>query len=261
MSAKWPLVRGRRRDARERLVVALDVETLAEAEQLVDALRGEVGFFKVGKQLFVHAGPEVVRRVIGKGGQVFLDLKFHDIPRTVAKAGIEAARLGVRMFDVHASGSGEMMRTTVREVARVCRREAIRRPLILAVTVLTSLSKSDLKAVGVSAGVESQVVRLAGLASECGMDGVVASPHEIASIRKVCGHEFLIVTPGVRMPTEAWDDQKRVMTPEAAIRAGADFLVVGKPIRDAADPRQAVRAIVADMQRGFTAVDRRTAAG
>jgi orotidine-5'-phosphate decarboxylase len=233
-----------------RLIFALDVATMREAIDLVMLLRNEVGMFKVGKQLFLAAGPDVVREIKHHGGEVFLDLKFHDIPRTVAKAGAEATRLGVRMFDLHASGSVAMMRQTIVEVNKVCRTERLVRPKLLAVTVLTSLNQDDLKALGVRSGVESQVVRLARLAREAGMDGVVASPHEVARIRKECGRKFLIVTPGVRPPKGSMDDQKRVMTPEAAIRAGANYLVVGSPIRDAADPVAAARAIVAAMERG-----------
>lgn len=254
MTLQWPFGAGRAGEMKRRLVFALDVESLAEAERLIDELLAEVGLFKIGKQLFLHAGPAIVRRVRDRGGEVFLDLKFHDIPRTVAKAGVEAARLGVKMFDVHASGSAEMMRATASEVDRACRREALRRPKMLAVTVLTSLSRDDLKSVGVMAGVESQVVRLARLAKESGMDGVVASPHEIVKIRRSCGRGFAIVTPGVRPARAAVDDQKRVMTPEEAIRAGADYLVVGRPILDAKSPRDAARAIVAEMEKGFAAL-------
>ncbi len=236
---------------RSRLIVALDVPTLAEAERLVATLRREVGMFKVGKQLFLHSGPAVVRMIREHGGEVFLDLKFHDIPRTVARAGVEATRLGVKMFDVHASGSLEMMRVTVSEVSKACRRDGVKRPKILAVTVLTSLSREDLKRVGVQAGVESQVVRLARLANEAGMDGVVASPLEVARIRRECGRDFLIVTPGVRPMQAEWGDQKRVTTPGEAIRAGADYLVVGRPILDARDPAVAARDIVAEMERAF----------
>jgi len=233
-----------------RLIFALDVATVPEAVELVKLLRNEVGMFQVGKQLFLHAGPEVVREIKQHGGEVFLDLKFHDIPRTVAKAGAEATRLAVRMFDVHASGSVSMMRQTISEVNKVCRTEHLVRPKLLAVTVLTSLDHDDLRRLGVRSGVESHVVRLARLAREAGMDGVVASPHEVARIRKECGRRFLIVTPGVREPRGALDDQKRVMSPEAAIRAGANYLVVGSPIRDAADPVAAARSIVASMERG-----------
>jgi orotidine-5'-phosphate decarboxylase len=237
---------------RNRLIFALDVDSLGEAERLVEQLAREVGVFKVGKQLFLSAGPEVVRMIQRHGADVFLDLKFHDIPYTVARAGIEAARLGVRFFDLHASGSFEMMERTQVEVARVCRREGVRRPKILAVTVLTSLRKSDLRRVGVSDEVEHQVVRLARLARKAGMDGVVASPLEIARIRRECGRGFLIVTPGVRPAgLGADDDQKRYMTPEEAMKAGADYLVLGRPIRDAHDPLAAVREVVAEMARGF----------
>ena len=237
---------------RNRLIFALDVDSLAEAEALVEQLAREVGVFKVGKQLFLSAGPEVVRMIQRHGADVFLDLKFHDIPYTVARAGIEAARLGVRFFDLHASGSFEMMERTQIEVARVCRREGVRRPKILAVTVLTSLRKSDLRRVGVADEVEHQVVRLARLARKAGMDGVVASPLEIARIRRECGRGFLIVTPGVRPAgLGQGDDQKRYMTPEEAMKAGADYLVLGRPIRDAPDPLAAVREVVAEMARGF----------
>ena len=233
-----------------RLIFALDVASVPEAIELVKLLRNDVGMFKVGKQLFLHAGPDVVREIKGYGGEVFLDLKFHDIPRTVAKAGAEATRIGVRMFDLHASGSVAMMRHTINEVNKVCRTEHLARPKLLAVTVLTSLNRDDLKRLGVRSGVESQVVRLAKLAHEAGMDGVVASPHEVARIRKECGRKFLIVTPGIRPLKSAVEDQKRVMTPDGAIRAGANYLVVGSPIRDAADPVAAARAIVAAMERG-----------
>jgi orotidine-5'-phosphate decarboxylase len=243
---------------RERLIVALDVERLDEADALVRALAPEVGTFKIGKQLFVHAGPDVVRMVHRHGREVFLDLKFHDIPTTVASAGVEAARLGVRLFDLHASGSLAMMTTTREAVARVCRREGLRRPRILAVTVLTSLNHRDLGMVGVTGGVENQVARLARLARRAGMDGVVASPLEIARIRRLAGPGFLVVTPGIRPEHADLDDQKRVMTPGEAMRVGADYVVVGRPIRDAPDPLAVARNILADMARGLRARSART---
>lgn len=245
---------------RTRLIFALDVDRLDEAERLVELLAPEIAVFKVGKQLFLHSGPEVVRMIHRRGREVFLDLKFHDIPHTVAKAGVEAARLGVRFFDLHASGSLEMMERTAAEVGRVCRREGLRRPRILAVTVLTSLGKRDLKLVGVPDEVDSQVVRLARLAHRAGMDGVVASPLEIEQIRKKCGPSFLIVTPGVRPPSSEKADQKRVMTPGEAMHAGADYLVIGRPVRDAPDPLAMAREIVADMARGFLTGRTRTGA-
>lgn len=251
VNLSWPFLSSRQGGAKQRLIFALDVASFDEVKKYVALLADEVGLFKVGKQLFMHGGPQVVRLIHEQGGQVFLDLKFHDIPRTVAKASVEATRLGVRMFNLHASGSFEMMRSTVREVSKVCRAENLRRPKILAVTVLTSLSKDDLKKTGVITGVENQVVRLAKLAKEAGMDGVVASPLEVTRIRRECGKNFLLVVPGVRSRGESWDDQKRVLTPEEAIRAGADYLVVGKPIRDAKDPREAARQIVQEMEQGL----------
>jgi orotidine-5'-phosphate decarboxylase len=189
-----------------------------------------------------------VRLIQELGGEIFLDLKFHDIPNTVAKAAIEATRMGVKMFNVHASGSLEMMRLTVKEVERVCRQEKRRKPIMLAVTVLTSLNQDDLRRVGVDGKVEDQVVRLALLTKEAGMDGVVASPHEVADIRKACGRHFIIVTPGIRPADASRNDQQRVMTPEEAIRAGVDYIVVGRPILEAKNPISAAHAIIAEME-------------
>src|SRR3970040_1892148 len=182
MTSRLELVRPPRA-MRERAIVALDVDNLDKVREVVRMLAPEVGMFKIGKQLFTHAGPQAVKLVHELGGEVFLDLKFHDIPNTVAKAAIEATRLGVKMFNVHASGSLEMMRTTVKKVERVCRQEKLRRPIMLAVTVLTSLNQDDLQRVGVEHKVADQVVRLALLTKEAGMDGVVASPHEVGDIR------------------------------------------------------------------------------
>lgn len=233
---------------RERLILALDVDDLDRARAMLKLLTGEIGMFKVGKQLFTHAGPQAVKLIQEAGGEVFLDLKFHDIPTTVAKAAIEATRLGVKMFNVHASGSLEMMRVTVREVNRVCRQESLRRPIMLAVTVLTSLSESDLQKVGVAGVVADQVVRLALLSQEAGMDGVVAAPHEVAEIRAACGRGFVIVTPGIRPGKTRRDDQKRVMTPGEAVRAGVDYIVVGRPIMESKEPLAAAREIIAEME-------------
>ena len=249
MASKLELVR-RHGSMRERLIVALDVDNLEQAEELVRLLAREVGMFKIGKQLFTHAGPQAVRLIQHLGGGVFLDLKFHDIPNTVAKAAIEATRLGVKLFNVHASGSLEMMRTTAKDVERVCGRTQLRRPIMLAVTVLTSLGQDDLQRVGVEHKVADQVVRLALLTKEAGMDGVVASPHEVADIRAACGRRFVIVTPGIRPAEANRNDQQRVMTPSQAIRAGVDYIVVGRPILEAKDPVGAARAIVADMEDG-----------
>jgi orotidine-5'-phosphate decarboxylase len=248
MASKLELVR-RRGSMRERLIVALDVDSLEQARELVRLLAGQVGMFKVGKQLFTHAGPQAVRLIQELGGEIFLDLKFHDIPNTVAKAAIEATRLGVKMFNVHASGSLEMMVMTVKEVERVCRQEKRRRPIMLGVTVLTSLNQDDLTRVGVEHKVADQVVRLALLTKEAGMDGVVASPQEVADIREACGRGFIIVTPGIRPADGARNDQQRIMTPAEAIRAGVDYIVVGRPIVEADNPLIAAREIVTEMER------------
>ncbi len=233
--------------ARSRLIFALDVGSLEEAGELVQTLEGSVGMFKVGKQLFLKTGPRIIEYVHERGGKIFLDLKFHDIPRTVARAAMEATRLGVSMFNVHASGSTTMMSQTVSAVDRVCATEHLPRPRILAVTVLTSLSNPDLRAIGVGGEVADQVVRLAKLAEESGMDGVVASPQEIEAIRKICSRRFVIVTPGIREAGAPADDQHRIAAAGEAIAKGADYVVVGRPIREANDPRAAADRVVKEI--------------
>lgn len=232
---------------RARIMMALDVETLAEARALVRRLAAVVPVFKIGKQLFVQAGPEAVRMVRRAGADVFLDLKFHDIPNTVAAACVEAARLGVRFVDVHASGGPAMLSAACEALAGVARRERLRRPRLLAVTVLTSLDDADLARVGVPGGAAAQAARLARLARAAGADGVVASPLEAARMRRIVGPGGLVVTPGVRPAASALGDQKRAATPGAAVAAGADWVVVGRPIRDAADPAATVAAMAREM--------------
>jgi orotidine-5'-phosphate decarboxylase len=233
--------------ARERLIFALDVDDFAEAERWVKLLHPQVGLFKVGKQLFTRCGPEVVHMVRGEGGEVFLDLKYHDIPNTVAMAGVEAARLGVRMVNVHALGGSEMMARTVAEIDARYPRGTAGRPLLLAVTILTSATEQTLRDVGIDRPVTEMVPRLALLAQAAGLDGVVASPREVTLIRAVCGPDFRIVTPGVRPAAAALDDQKRVATPAEAIAAGADYLVIGRPIAAAPDPVLAAARILDEM--------------
>ncbi len=232
---------------RQRLIVALDLADPARARTLATLLAPEVGMFKVGKQLFVNAGPDVVRMIHDLGGEVFLDLKFHDIPDTVAAAAVEVTRLGVRLFNVHASGGLEMMRQTAAAVEEVCGKEDLRRPSVLGVTVLTSLDGADLEALGIPGGVPAQVARLAETAQEAGLAGVVCSAREVPDVRRACGESFMLVTPGIRPAGQQAGDQKRVMTPGDAVRAGIDFIVVGRPITRADDPVAAARSVVADM--------------
>lgn len=248
---------------KDKIIVALDVATVAEARQIISDLDGEVGAFKIGLQLFTAAGASFVRETAAAGIKVFLDLKFHDIPNTVAQASIEAARLGVWMFNVHAVGGAEMMQRTIEGVREVCVKENLAQPKIIAVTVLTSADEKTLRAVGIAAEPSAQVVRLARLTAECGLHGVVASPLEIEMIRaNVEEKDFLIVTPGIRNQTaetkertmkktyfsETSDDQKRVMTAADAISTGADYLVIGRPILQAADRIAATRKIIREIE-------------
>ncbi|HJQ33601.1 MAG TPA: orotidine-5'-phosphate decarboxylase [Pyrinomonadaceae bacterium] len=237
--------------AKEKLIVALDVESADEARRLFRELRDAAGMFKVGSQLFPSAGPEFVREIVADGARVFLDLKFHDIPATVAAAARRAVQLGVRLFNIHAAGGSEMMRRAADATADEAARLGVERPSLIGVTVLTSLDAAALAETGVAAAsVEEQVRRLARLADASGLDGVVASPHEIAPVRDEVKREgFLVVTPGVSASGSAYDDQKRVMSPSAAIRAGADFIVVGRAILKAPDPAAAVRAVVSEMEK------------
>lgn len=233
---------------KERLIVALDLADPARARTLATLLAPEVGMFKVGKQLFVNAGPEIVRMIQHLGGEVFLDLKFHDIPNTVAAAAVEASRLGVKLFNVHVAGGREMMRQTAAAVEEVCGKEGLRRPSVLGVTVLTSLDGSDLESVGIQGTVPAHVVRLAGMAQEAGLAGVVCSAQEVPDIRRACGDTFMLVTPGIRPAGQQAGDQKRVMTPGDAVRADIDYIVVGRPITGADDPVQAARSLVSTLR-------------
>ena len=228
--------------ARDRLIVALDVPSAAEAQKIVAALGESISTYKVGKQLFTAAGPAVVRELVGAGRKVFLDLKFHDIPSTVAAAVRAASELGVSMLTVHASGGSKMLKGAVEAAA-----EAKHPPLVLAVTVLTSFGDADLKDIGVASGAQEQVLRLASLARKAGCGGVVASAREAKAIRQELGPDFAIVTPGVRPAGGSKDDQARVATPSEAMAAGATHIVVGRPITGARDPAAAARAILEEI--------------
>ncbi len=235
-------------EARNKIIFALDVHGLDDIDRWADSLAGKVGMFKVGKELFTSCGPAAVKAVQRHGGQVFLDLKYHDIPNTVANAMCEAARLGVQLANLHALGGAEMMETAVAAVHKEF--SEAERPRLLAVTVLTSSTVETLRQVGIEHSVQDMVVRLARLAKASGMDGVVASPLEIGLIREACGPDFLIVTPGVRPSFAAVDDQKRIMTPAEAVSSGADYLVIGRPIAKAADPVQAAECIANEIVEG-----------
>lgn len=235
-------------EARKKIIFALDVHGLDEIDRWAETLAGKVGMFKVGKELFTSCGPAAVKAVQRHGGEVFLDLKYHDIPNTVANAMLEAARLGVQIANLHALGGAEMMESAVTTVHREC--QGTERPRLLAVTILTSSTVETLRQVGIEHSVEDMVVRLARLAKASGMDGVVASPLEIGLIREACGPDFLIVTPGVRPTFASVDDQKRIMTPSEAVLSGADYLVIGRPIAKAADPAHAAHCIAAEIADG-----------
>lgn len=229
------------------ILVALDVGTAAEALALADALRGHVGGYKIGNQLFTAAGPDLVRQFVDRGDRIFLDLKFHDIPNTVKGAVESASTLGVWMLNVHAAGGRAMLDAAKRAADEAGARS--QRPLVIAVTVLTSFTTETLAEIGVDASPLEQVVRLTRLAQDAGLDGVVASPQEIAAIRQACGQDFLIVTPGIRGASAATgaDDQQRTATPAGAIAAGSSYLVIGRPITGAADPARAALAIAGEI--------------
>ena len=236
-----------RREGAVHVIVALDVDSLATAESLVDRLDGQVSHFKIGSQLFTACGPAAIEAVRKRGGQVFLDLKFHDIPSTAAGAAREAAQLGVFMLTVHAAGGVAMMRAAA-EAAAAGTDAGATRPLVVAVTVLTSLDRAALhRELAVASSVEGHVLHLCQMAKAAGLDGTVASPQEIAAIRTQMGRAWTIVTPGIRPAGSEVGDQARTATPAAAARAGAHYLVVGRPIIAAPDPAAAARALIAEI--------------
>ncbi len=244
-SGRQPLAEAKRISERDRLIVALDVGDRASALNLVEQLSGQVGMFKIGLQLYTATGPDIVREIIAAGERVFLDLKFHDIPNTVAGAAQSATRLGVTIFNVHTLGGTEMMRAAAQAVGAM---ESEQPPAVLGVTVLTSMNAGDLANVGIARSVEDEVLRLATLARDAGLAGVVASPREIRMIREqVAPDNFIILTPGIRPLWSASGDQKRIATPARALGDGADYLVIGRAITDSANPRDAVARILEEI--------------
>jgi orotidine-5'-phosphate decarboxylase len=242
--------------AKDKLIVALDVDSADRALDLFAALREVVGMFKIGSQLFTATGPDVVRKIVARGGRVFLDLKFHDIPNTVAAAGIEATRLGVSIFNVHASGGAEMMKRVAEAVAETADRESLTKPKVIAVTVLTSLDQKSLEQIGIVGDPRSVATRLARTASACGLDGVVASAQETETIREaITDSDFLIVTPGIRSTNNPLDDQRRTLTAAEAVAAGADYLVVGRPILTADSPADRARQFVEEIAEALQGSD------
>lgn len=225
---------------KNKVIIALDVSSRDKALHLVRELHDSCGMFKVGSELYMAAGPSVVSEIMDLGGRVFLDLKFHDIPNTAMRAAVEAVKLGVSMMTVHASGGKAMMEAVAGAVAG---QSSKRKPLIVAVTVLTSLDTAALFEIGVEVPVEQHVRLLALLAQQCGMDGVVCSPRELPLLRRAVGREFKLVTPGIRLADQSANDQQRIATPAEAISAGADFIVVGRAVTDDPNPRAALQRI------------------
>ncbi|MEN6413001.1 MAG: orotidine-5'-phosphate decarboxylase [Veillonellales bacterium] len=232
----------------QRLIVALDVSDLAKVKQIVAALGDSVSYYKVGMELYYSVGREALDFLRRQDKQVFLDLKFFDIPHTVARSAAALTGLGISLLTVHASGGPSMMREAAQAVAEQARNRGIVRPKLVAVTVLTSISEKEWSILGYGKNTAEQVIHLARLAQQSGMDGVVASPREAAEIRKACGRDFLIVTPGIRPQGAGLNDQSRTATPAGALQNGADYLVVGRPIIAAADAKLAAENILREME-------------
>jgi len=233
----------------EKIIVALDVSTFDAARELMDQLSGQPVAFKVGNQLFTSVGPDIIKEVKRRGRTLFLDLKFHDIPNTVARASESATELGVDIFNIHISGGLEMMRDAAQATKARASELGIKKPIVLGVTVLTSLNEAIFQGDFDSGrNLQDQIIYMAKLAQRSGLDGVVASPQEIKLIRKVCGDDFVIVTPGVRPEWASRDDQKRTMTPSEAISAGANYVVIGRPIRNSPEPAAALERVLQELE-------------
>lgn len=232
----------------ERIIVALDVNDIDEVEKLVDKLRPVIKIFKIGSELFTSCGIQAVDIIRRKGCKVFLDLKYHDIPNTVMRTSWAAAKQNIHMFTVHALGGLTMMEKALQAAKEESARLNIARPIILGVTILTSFDKKDMQSVGISGTVDEEVMKLVKLCEKAGLDGIVASPQELPKIRKIVKKNFLIVTPGIRPAWSQKSDQKRVATPKEAIDMGADYMVIGRPITDEADPKAAAEKIINEIR-------------
>jgi len=228
----------------ERLIVALDVDNLKEATKLVNQLINYVTIFKVGAQLFTAVGNDAVKMIQDKGGKVFLDLKYHDIPNTVIEVTKVVAKLGIFIFTIHTLGGKEMMKVVAETIAPLDTK-----PLVIGVTILTSLNQEALEGIGIDRDLKDEVITLAKLAKSSGLDGVVSSSHEIKEIRNCCGSDFIIITPGIRPAESLSDDQKRIATSSRAMVDGADFIVVGRPITKASNPAKAANQIIEEIER------------
>jgi len=231
---------------KEKLIFALDVEHFEEAQKLVMEYRGHVGMFKVGKQLFTHCGPKIVDFINMKNSKVFLDLKYHDIPNTVSKAAIEAVKLGVDMFNIHTMGGFNMMRDAKTTLVNTSKKLQLQRPKIIGVTVLTSMDDEAFMGMGINISVNQLTKNLTLLAKEAGLDGVVAGGSEIEMIRELCGNDFIILTPGIRLDDKK-DDQRRTITPKEAILKGATYIVLGRAVRESDNPHALFEKIYKDI--------------
>jgi len=233
---------------KNKLILALDIDTANEAINIVEKFSNVIDIFKVGLQLFCNSGPTIIEKIHKKGKKVFLDLKFHDIPTTVAKAAVQVTRIGVEMFTIHASGGSEMMNKTQEAVVETCLKENLLKPKIIAVTVLTNISKEEfITEIGYQHSIETHVKHLATLAKDAGLDGVVAAGNEVAILRKKFGEKFIIVTPAVRLSWMPLDEQKRRVTPKEALRAGANYLIIGRAVLSAENPDKAIAQIISEI--------------
>jgi orotidine-5'-phosphate decarboxylase len=242
-----------RNNAKDRLILALDVDTMEEAKSLVVDLKDYVGIFKVGLQLFTSVGPEIIKLIHGEGGRIFFDGKFHDIPNTVAKANMNLVKHGVTFFNLHISGGSKMISTSIKAAKETAKRYNLPKPTILGVTLLTSFGQRTLtEELEVDMNIDDYVGKLAKLAKDSGLDGVVASATDIPKIRKACGKDFLILCPAIRPTWSVVNDQVRVVTPTDAIKAGVDFMVVGRPITSAIDKVSAAKLILDEIEEALT---------